>query len=505
MVRVPSSPTPHWLTAVLGELPSAVLVLEAPTSQAVFWNDQATRAWPSFLQCPPALADVDLVRCQLYRADGRRYGAENWPAARSLSSASAVMEEVRLTTPDDTETHVEMRCTPMCDAGGQVVAVMAMSQDVTARRRAEQALKASQARFESLYQDAPDMFASVTVDRQEIVQCNETLIRATGFSRDELLHRSIRELHHPGCWLDLAVTLDLVRRAGRVRDQELQLLCKNGTTMDVSLSVAAIRDEKDNLYYRSTWRDITERVAAQLVIDQKQTQLEHSQLELQALAGRLLTAQEDERRRISRELHDDFNQRLAMLTLEIETLHQELPESRKETIERLGALRDGIVSLSDAVHSLAYQLHASILDDLGLSAALESYLAAYKRRESIDVEFTRSDVIDALPADVASCLYRVAQEALRNVARHASATRVTVKVEEHAEGISMAVSDDGAGFDIPSPQDAGSHLGIVGMEERVRLVNGRLRLSSRPGEGTRIVVWVPMPQAVGDTNSDAPG
>ena len=173
--------------------------------------------------------------------------------------------------------------------------------------------------------------------------------------------------------------------------------------------MAVIRDEKGNLYYRATWRDISARKRATKVLDEKQVELERSQRALQALAGRLLTAEEDERRRISRELHDDLNQRLAILTVEIERLVHQLPPTPPEIVDRLRELRDHTVDVSDSVHDLAYQLHVSVLDDLGLTVVLESYLGDYRRQESIEVELSASGLADPVPTDTASCLYRVAQ------------------------------------------------------------------------------------------------
>ncbi len=484
-------PGQAWLTTVLDRLPSAGLIVEAPSGKVLWWNAQTIRTWPCFL-CPPA--SIDVVSCRLVRLDGRPYTDREWPLARTLTTGTVVVEEVQFVAQDGTHTVMNVRCIPVRDDTASLSAVVVILHDVSERRQVEQALQASQARYENLYQDAPDMFASLTLKTENIVQCNETLVRATGYSRQELLGRPVRDLHHPSCWPALTAALEQVREHGRVRDAELQLQCKHGETLDVSLSVAAIRDEQGNLYYRSTWRDITDRKRAQAVLDQKQAELERSRLQLQALAGCLLTAQEDERRRISRELHDDLNQRLAMVTLEIEGLQQHLPRARRTTVERLGTLRDQLVELSDVVHGLAYQLHASVLDDLGLPAALESYLVDYRRREEVEVELRQERLTGPLPAEVASCLYRVAQEALRNVARHAGATHVRLSLEQSDGGIRMAVADDGVGFDVPNTGDGGSSLGLVGMQERVRLVDGRFSIDSRRGDGTQVDVWVPVPK-----------
>ena len=478
-----------WLTTILGQLASGVTILEAPGRRLLFCNEPAAQTWPSFL---PAPSGFDIVVCQLIRSDGRPYTECEWPLARSLKTGTVVVEDAQFVAEDDTRTVMNVRCIPFMDEAKNVSAVAMILSSISERQQVEEALKASQARYENLYQHAPDMFASVTVDTEQIVQCNQTLITATGYARDELIGRPILRLHSESCWPALTAALDQMSRTGRVRDTELQIQTKGGNTFEVSLSMAAVRDEKDSSYYRLTWRDITERKRAREALGRKQAELEHSRLELQALAGRLLTAQEDERRRISRELHDDLNQRLALLALEIEALQQPLPQSQRTIARRLCALRDGVVQLSDAVHDLAYKLHASALDDLGLSTALQSYLLDYQRRESIAVEFKVADLAEPVPTEPALCLYQVAREALRNVARHADATQVTVSLESSDGGVCIDITDDGIGFDLSSTHGVGASLGIVGMQERVRLVEGRFSLMSRPGQGTRVGVWVPV-------------
>lgn len=426
----------RWLRAVLEQMPSGVLVAEAPSGRVVFWNAQAITTWPDFLDAPDGAR-----RCRAIKSDGRPYTLDDWPLAHALTSGAVVAsEEVEFRGDDGARTVMDVRCVPVRDTAGRISAAVAIMQDITERKRAAQALVASQARYENLYQDAPDMFASVDVD-------TERLVHAT-------------------------------RRSSASRDS------------DATRSLAA-RSESS----MTTWRDVTERKRTQAALKNYQTELERSHRELHALAGRLFGAQEEERRRISRELHDDLNQRLALLTLDIEALSQKVPRSRRATSERLRAVRDRVVELSDDVHGLAYQLHPSILDDLGLAAALRSHIADVTRREGIAIELSEDGLTRPIPADVASCLYRVAQEALRNVVKHAQPASVTVHLDSSSDGVTMAIDDSGVGFDPRGTPHRG--LGLVGMEERVRLVGGQFSLTSRPGEGTRVTVWVPQPGTAG--------
>lgn len=251
-------------------------------------------------------------------------------------------------------------------------------------------------------------------------------------------------------------------------------------------------------------RDVTERRMAEEALRQKEAALRASQAQLRALTARLLTSQEEERSRIARELHDDLNQKLAFLAVEAERLEQRLEESPEMAAEGLRSLQRSAIELSEDVRRMAHQLHPAVLDDLGLEPALRAYCAAFSRLEGIAVRFTCRNAPGTLPPDVALCLYRVAQEALRNAAKHARAPRASVTMTGAAQAIRLSVTDSGAGF-IPDMAKGKGGLGIASMEERVRLVNGSMRITSAPGKGTRIEVHVPLPWRPDETSSPASG
>ncbi len=222
-----------------------------------------------------------------------------------------------------------------------------------------------------------------------------------------------------------------------------------------------------------------------------QAVLRTNQEELQALGGQLISAQEDERRRISRELHDDMNQRLAVLALSIQSSQKGLPES-DPMYANLQKFYDGVSSLSDDVRHLAYQLHPSILDDLGLEVALRSYLNDFSKWEGVPVEFVSMNIPVYLSQDIASCLYRITQECLRNVSRHAQATQVRVKLFEEEEGLKLSIKDNGVGFRVENMRLGKHGLGLIGMQERVRMVQGTYQMKSALEHGTECTVWVPI-------------
>jgi len=213
-----------------------------------------------------------------------------------------------------------------------------------------------------------------------------------------------------------------------------------------------------------------------------------AETELRDLSQRLIRAHEEERALLARELHDDLTQRLALLAINVG--RAELAAPAGPQADAMKTVREELAHLSEDIHSLAYQLHPSVLNELGLAEALRTECERIGRRSPIQI----SAELDAFPAvlakDAALCLFRVAQEALNNVIRHARARAASVVLLQRDRGLRLTVRDDGAGFD--PEKDRGRHLGLASMRERVRAVNGTLDIESAPGRGTTIVAWVPL-------------
>jgi two-component system CheB/CheR fusion protein len=226
-------------------------------------------------------------------------------------------------------------------------------------------------------------------------------------------------------------------------------------------------------------------------LHESEAALLQSRNELRALTAQLLLTQAEERRRVSRELHDDLSQKLAKLQFDVETLEQQLPSHLKEMKKRMLMLRDGVETLSNDVRRIAYELHPSALDHLGLTVALRSFIQEYAEREGIPVQFTPRKVPTKIPAEIASTLYRIAQEALRNVAKHVGKTAVSIRLTGGSNQLSLSIKDNGIGFDAHSIREKGG-LGLISMQERARLVHGTFSLNTRPGRGTTITVQVPL-------------
>lgn len=220
--------------------------------------------------------------------------------------------------------------------------------------------------------------------------------------------------------------------------------------------------------------------------------LERNEEQLHTLTGRILTAQEEERRRIAQDLHDDVNQRLALLMLELQSIDRRLDPLSTEVQEAVRNVLKGLEELSDDVRYMAYRFHPSILDDLGLKAALQRLLDDFSGRAGVKALFVHQPLDHTLDKTAATALYRVVQECLSNIARHAKATRVEVEVTVEEEGVAVMVRDDGTGFDQMAISRTAGGLGLLNMRERLLAVQGSCEVESEPGKGTTVSMYVPL-------------
>jgi PAS domain S-box-containing protein len=210
----------------------------------------------------------------------------------------------------------------------------------------------------------------------------------------------------------------------------------------------------------------------------------------QAFSGRLIDAQEQERARIARELHDDFGQRLLLLQLGIEQLGQDLPELSLAARQQLHDLVGMATEIATEIHGLSHQLHPSTLEVLGPVAALKSLCASFEEQHQLRVRFVHRNVPDQIAKDVGLSLFRVAQEALRNVVKHSGVDEATIVLSGLGDQLELHVSDAGAGFE-PTAMRGHAGIGLVSMRERLRPFGGLLQIESAPSRGTRIDVRVP--------------
>ena len=364
--------------------------------------------------------------------------------------------------------------------------IVATGIDLTESQEAKEEAREKEATVQALLESAAQ--AILAHDRQgRIVLVNASAETMFGYTRPELLEMTIEGLL-PG-----ALRAQHVKKrtawsaAPRNRPMgngvELAGLRKGGADFPVEVTLSHI-ESKDGPLGVSIVSDITERKKARAA-------LLKSQEELRDLAGRLLLIQETETKLIARDLHDDLSQKLAALGMQASTLAKAPPEPPEVLNERIRDLGQKISSLSDDVHRMSRRLHPAILDDLGLEAALREECLSFSQRSGIRVQFQANEVPRTLPSDVALCLFRVAQEALRNIEKHSNAGEVHMVLARHGPEVALVIEDRGDGFQVEEARGQGG-LGLISMKERVRLVNGEFSIRSEPGKGTEIEVHVPL-------------
>ena len=220
-------------------------------------------------------------------------------------------------------------------------------------------------------------------------------------------------------------------------------------------------------------------------------ELDRTQQELRGLTGHLFTVQEEERQRVARELHDDVGQRLSLLNLLLNSLDP--AKLDPEVTRKISEARSHVEALSTDVRGMSHQLHPAILDDLGLSSALKSLVNEFGTREGMPATYLSRTLPAISPQPAATAIYRITQEALRNVAKHAGLTHVKVILEAQGTNLHLEVKDLGVGFDADGRDnsDATPGLGMITMKERARLAHGTLSIVSALGEGTTVTADIP--------------
>jgi signal transduction histidine kinase len=227
----------------------------------------------------------------------------------------------------------------------------------------------------------------------------------------------------------------------------------------------------------------------EIKVRERTTEIQEQAKGLEELAGRLIHAQEGERRRIGRELHDHISQMLGVLTIRLDQLRAD-EATPPPVVRALDELRQSATEITSDIHSLSHRLHSSALDYLGLVPGLQRLVNEFATHHGIAIEFTHAAVPAALPSDVALSLFRVTEESLTNIAKHSRSQSARVNLKGRSDGIVLTVEDDGTGFD-PDRLEHRAGLGFVSMRERLRVIRGTVRVDSSPSRGTKITAWVP--------------
>jgi PAS domain S-box-containing protein len=359
---------------------------------------------------------------------------------------------------------------------------LAAIRDITERRQAEEALQAERQRLFSLLDGLPAYIYLRRPDHS-LVYVNKYFRERFGDPASLPCYTILHNRHQPceGC------------RSERVFEtgtpQEWEWTSHSGRTYRIYDYPFA--DVDGTPLVLEMGMDITQHKQADEGLRTSQEALRRSQERYRMLAGHLLTAQEAERKRLARELHDDLSQRLAALAMEAETLERQTSLLTGADHSRLKVMKDKLVELSIDVHAMSRRLHPSILDDLGLADAVASECAMFRKRDGIVVNYQVDNISREVPQNVAVCLYRIVQEALRNISRHAGATDVAIALTGEEGAIRLSIRDNGKGFD-PGRKTSQAGLGLDSMKERAYLIGADFSVTSQPGDGTVIEVLAPL-------------
>jgi PAS domain S-box-containing protein len=367
------------------------------------------------------------------------------------------------------------------DESGEALYFEGTCLDITERRRAEEALRESEERYREMFENAKDaIYVHDLTGRYTSV--NRAAEQLSGFTREEILGRHFSNFVAPRD-LKYART-NLCRKLDEENETiyEVDLITRNGRRVPVEVSSRLIYEKGVAVGVQGTARDITERRRAQDA--------------LRMYSQRLMEVQEVERENLARELQEEIGQALTAVRNDL------------RSIQRSGRTSDGVPALDESigivdealrrVRELSIELRPSLLDDLGLSVALRQYVDRYAQRTGINAEVLNGFKDDSrLPRELETACFRITQEALTNVARHAHAVNVSVQLERYRERMLLTIMDDGVGFDIASLRKSASEagaLGLRGMEERALAVGGYIEIDSGSGRGTRIRATFPFKQ-----------
>jgi PAS domain S-box-containing protein len=417
-----------------------------------------------------------------YKDHGKLYTPESWKrlqaaveeALRCGRSYELDMEMIRA---DGARRWLIARGEAQLDASGTVVQLHGTVHDITERKRIEQALREGEERFRLVANTAPVMIWMSEPDKL-CNYFNQPWLTFTGRTLEQELGNGWAEGVHPE---DFASCLDTYVKAFDRRQNfhmEYRLRRHDGEYRWI-LDIGVPRLNPDGSFagYIGSALDVTERKLANEA--------------LSGISRKLIEAHEEERTHLARELHDDINQRLALLEIELEDLELSPPNSVGEISKRANAVRKRISEIGIEIQTISHRLHSSKLEYLGLAAAVKSFCKELSEKQKVEINLTADLMPPSVPYEISLSLFRVLQEALRNAVKHSGAHQFEVDLRGTLYEIQLTVRDAGVGFDLITTM-ANPGLGLISMQERIRLVKGTISIISTPDTGTTIQARVPL-------------
>lgn len=411
--------------------------------------------------------------------------------SRGLSDTLAGLKPYNLVSrfvrPDGSVRYVHSKVEAVFNENGKPQRLLGTAQDITERRKAEMRLRASEERFRAIFEGAG--LGIILWDMEgRIMTANAAQLRMLGGREEELRGKPFLQITHPE---DRAREAGLFTeiKAGRRENYQLEkrLLRQNGSDFWVQVTVSLVRGlESEPRCCIGTTEDITARKEAH-------EKLRESEKNLRLLASQLLTAQEDERRRISRELHDELGQALLVLKLQAKAIEDELQPEQQQIRKECREMRSNLDQVVDNVRRLSRDLSPTMLEDLGLAAAIRRLILDFSRHYHIEYRLQESNIDDLFHPEAQVTIYRLIQECLTNIGKHSQASLLTVAINKTRSSVSFIIQDNGRGFN-PAPRrhlatDQG--MGLAAMEERARMVGGSLSIWSQEGAGTKVAFDLP--------------
>jgi PAS domain S-box-containing protein len=383
-----------------------------------------------------------------------------------------------------------MRLRPYRTMDNKIDGAVMIFIDIDASKRIHLELQREQG-FTAAVLESAAALVMVTDLEGRIVRFNLACRRLSGYSFEEVAGKPFWDVLVPPEEIEAVKQVyKEISESPSSREHENHWVDRIGRRRLISGSTTAVAEAQGaTRYLVRVGVDITEARLAEKALQQSEI-LRQEQEQLRTLTAGLLEAQEEERRRISQELHDDISQKLAALAIQVEVLRQAQGISPNDVQRKLGDLQKQMEVLAEDLRRTARNLHPFTLTHLGLEPALRSYCEEFSRLRHFKVRFMARALPGTIPSGVALCVYRVVQEALGNVARHAGAKRAVVSISGSDDALHVAIRDDGRGFDLDHAKGKG--LGLISMEERVRHVGGTFSITPKPGDGTRIEIRIPL-------------
>jgi PAS domain S-box-containing protein len=450
-----------------------------PETDTVTWSDELYR----IVGRDPKLPAVS------YEDHAQLYTPESWDRLRTaveqaLWTGAPYELELEMIRTDGTTLWLIARGDAERNSAGHIVRLRGTVQDITERRRAREALRESEERLR-LAAEAGRMYAFEWDRESDVIVRSAEFTHILGLDTDpkETTCKEVLTMVHPEDNARVVAATNACTPENPSYRVQYRIVRGDGSTVWLEKNGTAFFDRKGVMYrVIGMIADITERKLAEEAVS--------------ALSRRLIEAQEAERARIARELHDDIGQRIALMMVTVDQLKGPT-NSQNGSAGKIDELRRQIADVSRGIHDLSHQLHSATLRHLGVAKAMRGFCSELSEQQNVEINYSFDNIPVDLTPEVSLCLFRVLQEALHNAVKHSGVRRFEVELRGTYEAIALVIRDSGAGFDPDIVMKGSGGLGLVSMQERLKLVSGDLSIDSRPNRGTVVSARVPLGSANG--------